>query len=575
MRQYDKSLRYKSVTLRTLFCPSDMVCRFQKLAIALSLFITITCLVVVISPGAVVSKEHPSACAGNRQENQGSLVPHAANPRYFSHTGQSRPIYLAGSHTWNNLVDMDAKRPTRRFDFPRYIDFLKAHRHNLIRLWAWEVTNPMSARYERRQVSGPQPWPRVGPEHDLSGLPKFDLTQGNEVYFRRLRERVALAHAHGIYVIVMLFEGWAVQFAPGRDSHPFNADNNINGIDHGGEPRDIHTLKIPSITHIQEEYLRRVIDAIGDCPNVLFEIANEAGNYSTAWQLHMVEFIRNDEQLKSIRHPVGMTWQMHGYNATLIESPVDWFSPNWTTGNYYDAPRPTAGAQVIINDTDHLGGSAFGDRKWVWKSFTRGLNLLFMDRYERPDSVTDRRYSKAKEVRVAMGHTRMYADRIDLAHMLPRTDISSGEFALASQREYLIYEPDGGSTLVDLRQAPSMPLSVEWFSPATGDVALGDSVAGGQRVMLKSPFQSDVVLYIHPYDDKKGAIAFANDAQHLYRIAESYMQRSITEKARYMLQLMMPNLDYKHMILSAGIGLGLGFLVGIMIRSRSHRRYSV
>ena len=54
-------------------------------------------------------------------------------------------MYLTGSHTWNNLVDMDASYPPHVFGFERYLSFLDAHHHNLIRLWAWQVPHPDDA----------------------------------------------------------------------------------------------------------------------------------------------------------------------------------------------------------------------------------------------------------------------------------------------------------------------------------------------------------------------------------------------------------------------------------------------
>ena len=67
-----------------------------------------------------------------------------------------------------------------------------------------------------------------------------------------------------------------------------NVNNNINGIngDPNGDGRgiEIHTLHIPVVTELQEAYVRKVIDTVNDMDNVLYEIANESGNYFTEWQ---------------------------------------------------------------------------------------------------------------------------------------------------------------------------------------------------------------------------------------------------------------------------------------------------
>jgi hypothetical protein len=46
------------------------------------------------------------------------------------------------------------------------------------------------------------------------GKPQFDLDQFDESFFRRLRARVELAGDAGIYVGVMLFDGWALHLSP-------------------------------------------------------------------------------------------------------------------------------------------------------------------------------------------------------------------------------------------------------------------------------------------------------------------------------------------------------------------------
>ena len=43
--------------------------------------------------------------------------------------------------------------------------------------------------------------------------------------------------------------------------------------------------------------------------NVLWEICNEAGSYSTEWQYHFIRFIKAEERNRSKQHPVGMTFQ--------------------------------------------------------------------------------------------------------------------------------------------------------------------------------------------------------------------------------------------------------------------------
>ena len=63
----------------------------------------------------------------------------------------------------------------------------------------------------------PFPWQRTGPGLALDGKPKFDLNLFNQSYFDRLRSRVIAAGERGIYVSIMLFEGYGLRFSH-RDS---------------------------------------------------------------------------------------------------------------------------------------------------------------------------------------------------------------------------------------------------------------------------------------------------------------------------------------------------------------------
>lgn len=253
---------------------------------------------------------------------QGPLRVHPANPRYFTDgtrnpDGSLRALYLTGAHTWNNLVDIGPCDPPPAFDYDAYLDFLDRHHHNFIRLWTeeevtWEIRQKPHPAV--KNFMGPLPWARTGPGAALDGKPKVDLSQFNPTYFDRLRSRVQEAGRRGIYVSVMLFEGWVQQDrADWWKNHPFHPDNNTNGIDGDadgdGRGTDVHTLANPTVTRVQEAYVRHVIDTVGDLDNVLYEISDESGAYSTEWQYHLIRFIKQCEATRPKQHPVGMTFQ--------------------------------------------------------------------------------------------------------------------------------------------------------------------------------------------------------------------------------------------------------------------------
>ncbi|HOJ61980.1 MAG TPA: DUF6298 domain-containing protein [bacterium] len=426
------------------------------------------------------------------------------NPRYFTDSS-GKAVYLTGSHVWYNLVDMGPDDPPKPFDYHAYLDWMQKLNHNFIRLWMWElVWWNTEANSQHTDITlhhaTPHPWARTGPGQALDGKPKFDLTRWNPEFFDRLTTRITAARDRGIYVSIMLFEGWGVQFAPDAwKGHPFNKENNVNGVDGDwngdGQGLEIHTLTNPAVTAIQEAYVKQVIDTVNRLENVLYEISNENHPPSTEWQYHMINLIHEYEKSKPLQHPVGMTFQYKGgSNQTLFDSPADWISPN-PDGGYRDNPPANDGRKVILNDTDHLWGIG-GNQVWVWKSFTRGLNPIFMDPY---DGVTlgqpfDPRWDP---VRRSLGYTRRYAERMNLAAMTPRGDLVSSAYCLADPgNEYLVYLPEGGEVTVDLVKVEGA-FSVEWFNPGTDETRPGRSIQGGASQRLVSPFeQADAVLYL-------------------------------------------------------------------------------
>jgi hypothetical protein len=442
----------------------------------------------------------------------GPLRVHPTNPRYFT-DNSGQPIYLSGSHTWTNLQDVGDGDPPPVADYTAFLNALAAKHHNFFRLWRWEQARWGSWNGIDGLRYDPHPYPRSGPGTALDGKPKFDLSQFNQAYFDRMRQRVQQAGQRGIYVSVMLFDGWSIESKgywgnnpwPG---HPYHAANNINGVNGDvngdGEGTDTHTLTAPAVLALQEAYVRKVIDTVNDLDNVLYEISNESSAGSEQWQYHMIRFIKTYEAGKPKQHPVGMSTQWPWPNddreaaiAILMNSPADWISPS---GEPFNRPKAT-GAKVIVADTDHLCGIC-GDRSFVWQSFTMGENPLFMDVWDcspwwYPGDCARPTWPSLRD---NLGYTRDYAERIDLVVMLPRPELFSSGFGLAnpvaSGAAYLGYFPNGGSATVDLRSTQGT-LNVEWFNPETGLASAAAATSGGAQRTLSAPFAGDAVLYLY------------------------------------------------------------------------------
>ena len=458
---------------------------------------------------------------GRREAARGPLVVAEANSRYFTVASDGRnAVYLTGSHIWNNLHDgmgpgAGCAETSERFDYRDYLDFLAEHGHNFIRLWRWEQFKSQAAGGDFHLCMTPQPWARTGPGNARDGRPKFDLDRFDEAFFDRLRDRVVTAGQRGIYVAVMLFDGFGLHLSPAPDNvegHPFHAANNVNGVgidsivDYQVLPLD------PRVQALQEVYIRKVVDTLHDLPNLLWEVANESSGGgevdpafaaalgqsgtpewgdSTAWQYWVIDQVRRHEaEMGYDRHPMGMTMQFPvprqtKVNEPLFDSRAEWISPGYDDeifaggGNpmapgspqsrWLEDPPAADGRKVVITDTDHYAAGR-GDALWAWKSFLRGHHPILMDfgliggvNPPDPSAGGPMSYAAFEPARHAMGDTLRFAERMNLIEMQPREDVSSTGYALVNPgREYLVLEPGGAAGPFTVMLEPGT-YSAEWF----------------------------------------------------------------------------------------------------------------
>jgi hypothetical protein len=485
----------------------------------------------------------------------GPLVVSQTNPRYFT-TGSGnavdRPVvYLTGSHIWNNFHDGlgpggDCSETPEQNDYGAYLEFLKDHGHNFIRLWRWEQFKSQAAGGSFHLCMTPQPWPRTGPGVATDGEPKFDLDRFDPAYFDRLRDRVIAAGNEGIYVAVMFFDGFGLHLSVLPDNvegHPFHAANNINGIGITSIV-DYQVLPLePRVLALQEAYIQKVIDTVHDLPNVLYEVANESSGDdaevvqfpdgssiptpigdSTQWQYWVIDVVKQYEQQQGYdKHPIGMTMQypvpdQSKVNDPLFDSPADWISPGFDdelfaespegpvpASRWFTNPPASDGAKVVITDTDHYA-AGMGDALWAWKSFLRGQNPILMDfgivdvANPLDPSLGVPSYESFEPARYAMGDTLRFAQRMKLIEMEPRDDLSSTRYVLANPgEEYLVLQPS----------QPADPFTVtleagtyttEWYSVTSREIADTGKVTvdGDGSVSFTVPFDEagPAVLYL-------------------------------------------------------------------------------
>ena len=390
----------------------------------------------------------------------GPLRVHAGNPRYFADPS-GWVVYLAGAYDWNYAWLMSDDRASA------YLDYLIAHKENYIRV----------------PTNDPTFWTPSPPES----------TPFDAAYFAKLKSRVELALARGIYVQVAIFQ-WLIQ--PPFDDQAYN-----------------------------EAYARHVVDTVGMYDNVLFEVGNELDTRALdngvigGFVNRMVQVINEQQAIRGFtRKPVGIS-DFRGFcNAcvgdfqqqpelvnAMLTSQADFIQPGWSAVHHH-YPYPGlpvsdyGGQKVVIADSDHLAPYK-RDHVWVWMQFTRGTNVALLDGNDFypdhvvPDNPNDLEGAALTyDGRLSFGDIRNYAVRLDLARALPSMSVSSTGFALAQPGVgYLVYQPNSGAFTVNV---PSGAYTVEWFHPTAKTTTQAGTVAGGSTITFTPPFSGDAILYL-------------------------------------------------------------------------------
>jgi hypothetical protein len=204
----------------------------------------------------------------------------------------------------------------------------------------------------------------------------------------------------------------------------------------------------------------------------------------------MIDLIRSYEATKPKQHPIGMTASGPD-NQMLLSSAADWIAPTahaWDSASdpYVSNPPVADGSKVIISDVDHLGFDIFkNDRlalRWIWKTFTRGYNVLYQ---EITAGVAD-----------TSGSVLSYAKKMKLEQMTPQSELSSTGYILANAgEEYLVCQPNPGEPFTVNLAGGSY--NFEWFDPATATVIQSGALteSSGNHTFTP-PIQTDVVLYL-------------------------------------------------------------------------------
>jgi hypothetical protein len=425
----------------------------------------------------------------------GPLKQSTVNSRYFVNPA-GQPVYLTGSHTWDDFQDTSTATVPASFPFTQFVAMLKANGQNATILWHKELPRECNWQNSHNYNLVQQPWLRTGGGTASDGLPQFDLTQFDTTFFARVRSEAVALQQDGIYAIVELFDGnnltstrCGTNTSPNGDGFPLTKGNNINSIDDGytgsgacgvAAVTQASATTNPTLLAIQDAYVKHMIDTLNDLPNVIWEVAEEqpgasfsscSGGWGGAssmsfWAPHILNTIKTYEATKPLQHPAGVGSMNSSDFATnepeLYSSSFDWIGPMFSNNfaNQFPCiPYTNNQGKLVINDTDHTCGAAtlvnastgavndIQIRESIWGTFTRGgSGYIFMDPYVVWLGVNNRNpcASPANDIcpqplikydpfRAAMGYVNLLVPRLtNLLAMTPQSALSSTGYCLAN-----------------------------------------------------------------------------------------------------------------------------------------------
>jgi len=228
---------------------------------------------------------------------------HPVNPHYFLWRGEPTILITSGEH-YGALLNLD-------FDYLSYFDELQASGLNHSRTFSgtyreipssFGITdNPLAPKPNRYQA----PWARSERPGYFDGGNKFDLTQWDSAYFKRLKNLMRAAQQRGIVIELTLFCPMYNEAL--WKANPMNAVNNVNGI--GDCPRnEIFTLQHRALLEVQLAFVRKVVSELRDFDNLYYEVCNEPYQRRTemSWQHRIVDTIVETEKDFRARHLISL-----------------------------------------------------------------------------------------------------------------------------------------------------------------------------------------------------------------------------------------------------------------------------
>ncbi|HXX23254.1 MAG TPA: putative collagen-binding domain-containing protein [Terriglobia bacterium] len=452
-----------------------------------------------------------AAPVGANPPGSRALSIYSDNPAYFE-SPDGQPVVMIGDYeaspTAPTGIPIDPNS-----DFVVFFDTLKASHLNFAKLWinyGVEAEYDSETPFDEYHRFNLLPYLRVGAGLANDGRPKYDLTQFNPYYFERVAAACAAARARGIYLHLVLIDGWIFRIPALWKYHAYNRANNVSSVD--GDPKGTGESTDPEagscslgntrVLEVEKAYLRRIVDAVNGFDNILFEVSNE-NYYNLRWEMTLAAYVHEFEKSKPRQHLVmPLDLPDHDYGGVSYgANPQNDHTKSWKTWDLAQLHDRLLAArdlkQPLIYDTDGIESNDNPvQRKGFWTAFVSGGHVNYTDYSFQPEIGGDERGLRRAELRRQLGHLADFTRQVRFWEMHPADLIRSGDaYALASRREAVLYLPQGGNADVDLEGVPGS-LRAKWFNPRNGLFGESSAVTGGKTQHFTAPDLHDWVLYL-------------------------------------------------------------------------------
>ncbi|MBN1125540.1 MAG: polysaccharide lyase [Sedimentisphaerales bacterium] len=434
---------------------------------------------------------------------------HPDNPHYLQWRGKPVVPITSGEHYGAVL--------NSRFDYSIYLKTLQADGMMLTRTFSGAYCEPVGAFTITNNTLAPAkdallcPWARSDQSGYVNGGNKFDLTQWDPAYFKRLKDFIATAEKHDVVVELVLFcpfykdDMWVLS--------PMYIKNNINSI--GTMHREeVYTLKHPDLLKVQEAMVRKIVTELKDCDNLYYEICNEPyfGGVTLEWQGHIARTIVETEKKLGVTHLIA---QNIANKTQTITNP----NPDVSIFNFHYAKPPVAvtdnyGLDRVIGD-DETGFAGSKDKAYRiegWNFILAGggiynnLDYSFQAGHEDGKGIVKAPGGGGVEFRRQMRILRDFIHSFDFIHMQPDRSIVRG--GLPDKAEaYALIQPGKACAVylsgcngpvhfqIDL---PKDSWRIQWINTKTGKIENSDRFhhEGGVKILRSPKFEDDIALRI-------------------------------------------------------------------------------